>query len=396
MRPMSWCGGVALAVAVTACAENTGPEVQLDEVTDRAAVTNLTFAQVSAGQDHTCGRTMSGGKLYCWGDNYYGQLGNATRNNKKRPTPVSSSLQFRWVSAGPGHTCAITTGGAAYCWGDNDYGQLGDGTSTDRWSPVLVAGGYSWKQIEVGGSWSGFTCGITSTDRLLCWGYNGYGQLGLGYRDYYDHVYPAYANSSVTFRQLSAGGYHACAVSTGNAAYCWGEGSNGQTGNGGVYYQPTAVSGGLAFRQVSAGANHTCGTTTGSKAYCWGYGYYGANGDGTTASRFAPKAVSGTQSYSRVFASGEHTCGITTGQKAFCWGTNAYGQLGDGTKTRRLTPVAVKTTVLWSVVSSRGSHTCGVQKDTGVGYCWGANGAGQVGDATTTQRLVPTKVAGAL
>jgi alpha-tubulin suppressor-like RCC1 family protein len=393
--------GVVLMVVVVGCTDNTGPDVEQQPSTAvLPAVTNLSFAQISAGADYSCGRTMTGGQLYCWGYNYYGQLGNASRNNKKRPTPVSSTLQFRWVSAGPGHTCAITTDAKAYCWGANGDGQLGDGTTTERWSPTLVFGGLSWKQIEVGGygTYSAFSCGLTTGDRIYCWGSNSYGQLGNGGTSYYANPWPSpITNIGVTYRQLTTGGGHSCAVSTSNVAYCWGEADYGQTGNGGIFYQPTAVSGGLAFRQVTAGTVHTCGTTTGNKAYCWGYGYYGALGNGTTTDRFAPRAVSGTLNYTRVFASAYHTCGLTTGQKAYCWGTNSSGQLGNGTTTKRLAPVAVQTGVLFAQLGSRGDHTCGVQVNTGVGYCWGSNYAGQVGDATTTSpRLTPTRVAGAL
>ena len=64
--------------------------------------------------------------------------------NKKRPTAVSSTLQFRWVSAGDSYTCAISTASKAYCWGYNGSGVLGDGaTLTDRWTPTLVSGGLS-------------------------------------------------------------------------------------------------------------------------------------------------------------------------------------------------------------------------------------------------------------
>jgi alpha-tubulin suppressor-like RCC1 family protein len=398
MRAFSWWRALAMVVAVAGCAENTGPEVELEESEGLAAITNLTFAQISAGSSHSCGRTAVGGRLYCWGYNSSGQLGNASRNDKKRPTPASSTLAFKWVSSGPGHTCAISTADDAYCWGSNAYGQVGDASTTERWSPTLVGGGLKWSQIEVGGydSYSGFTCGITTGGRLYCWGANYYGQLGFGYTDWAAHYWPDLSNSGVTFRQLAVGGGHACAVSSASAAYCWGEADYGQTGNGGIFHSPTAVSGGLAFRQVTAGNSHTCGTTTGNRGYCWGNGYYGGIGDGTTTNRFAPRAVSGSLGFSRVFAGIYHTCGVTTGRKAYCWGTNGTGQLGDGTTTRRLRPAAVASTLSFAQLGTRGTHTCGVQRDTGVGYCWGDNSYGQVGDATTTQRLRPTRVAGAL
>jgi hypothetical protein len=324
MRAFTWCRAAVLAAAAMACTDSTEPSTERPEAAAevRPMVTALSFSQISGGEYHSCGRTLTGNKLYCWGDNYYGQLGNGTRNSKKRPTPVSSTLLFSWVSAGPSHTCAIATNAKAYCWGSNSDGQLGDGTTTDRWSPKLVGGGYSWKQIEVGGfsAYSGFTCGLTTGGRIYCWGSNSYGQLGNGGTSYYATPWPSEVTDvGVTYRQLAAGGGHTCAVSTTNTAYCWGEADNGQTGTGGIYYVPTAVSGGLAFRQVSAGMNHTCGTTTGSKAYCWGYGSYGALGNGTTYNRFAPRAVSGTRSYSRVFASAYHTCGLTTARQAYCW-----------------------------------------------------------------------------
>jgi alpha-tubulin suppressor-like RCC1 family protein len=396
----------AVVAALTGCTDTTEPNLEpkdtaLPPVSEQLTGTNLFFNQISAGDYYSCGRTMSAGKLYCWGNNSNGQLGNASLNTKKRPTAVSSTLQFTWVSSGPSHTCAIASDAKAYCWGSNNAGQLGDGSYTDRWTPTLVGGGLSWKQIEVGGpySWDGFTCGLTTAGKIYCWGYNYYGELGNGsHGSYASTTWPtATSNNGVTYRQLSVGGYHACAVSTANAAYCWGEADNGQTGTGGIFYQPTAVLGGLAFKNVSAGQYHTCGTTTASKAYCWGYGFDGALGNGTTTNRFSPRAVSGGLSFSRIFASVSHTCGLTTGNKAYCWGSNAYGQLGDGTTTKRTAPVAVKGALQFFQLSTHGYHTCAATLNVGVGYCWGLNGSGQVGDATTTSpRLTPTRVAGAL
>ncbi len=89
--------------------------------------------------------------------------------------------------------------------------------------------------------------------------------------------------------------------------------------------------------------------------------------------------MAGTLKFNRVFAGIYHSCGVTTSLKAYCWGTNTNGQLGDGTTARRLRPVAVAPTLNFAQLGTRGTHTCGVQKDTGVGYCWGSNAYGQLG-----------------
>ncbi|HVO35011.1 MAG TPA: hypothetical protein VMT21_05565, partial [Gemmatimonadales bacterium] len=56
------------------------------------------------------------------------------------PVAVAGGLTFASLTAGRYHTCGLTRGGAAYCWGYNYYGELGDSTTTDRLSPVRVLG----------------------------------------------------------------------------------------------------------------------------------------------------------------------------------------------------------------------------------------------------------------
>jgi alpha-tubulin suppressor-like RCC1 family protein len=84
------------------------------------------------------------GAAYCWGYNAYGQLGDGTTTDRLVPTQVVGGHAFVGVSAAwtvPffGHTCGVTTSGTVYCWGDNFGGELGDGTTTQRLVPTAVA-----------------------------------------------------------------------------------------------------------------------------------------------------------------------------------------------------------------------------------------------------------------
>lgn len=132
---------------------------------------------ISAGTEHTCALTTSGG-VYCWGSNHAGQLGDATTKNRLTPTAVvglQSGVQA--ISAGNAHTCALTVGGNVKCWGNNMQGQLGNGANTIQTMPVTVLGLANATRLDAGES---HTCAATSDGAAYCWGYNALGQLGDG------------------------------------------------------------------------------------------------------------------------------------------------------------------------------------------------------------------------
>jgi alpha-tubulin suppressor-like RCC1 family protein len=255
---------------------------------------------------------------------------------------------------------------------------------------VRVLGGLRFRQVSVG---LACTCGPTTANRLYCWGVNSDGQLGDGTR--IDRLRPVPVSGRRQYRQLAAGALHTCAVTTSGRAFCWGFNGNGPLGIGSTAVrrlEPTPVAGHLLHTKVGVGYMHGCAVATGARAYCWGYGLHGAIGDRQTLDRSLLTAVAGGLSFERLTVGVYHTCGETTDNRTYCRGLNETGQLGDGTNDNfRNTPVRVGGGVFFSQVSAGSVHTCG-RTPAATAYCWGSNDSGQLGDGTTTDRVVPVAV----
>lgn len=305
-----------------------------------------------------------------------------------------AGFAFRSVGNVGNYACGLDAkDGFAYCWGDGHAGALGIGDnyagSTDY--PVRVSGARRFSGISVGFY---ANCAVEAqTGLAYCWGHNGEGQIGDGTTT--TRWEPTRVSGGIRFSTVSATGDVACGIETATGlGYCWGQGGLIGDGTSSQRSVPTLVANGnLRFSSISARGKTVCGLEAQtSLAYCWGSNEFGQLGDGTTSDRLVPTLVaSDGRRFDSIHGGGDVTCGIEaqTGL-GYCWGHNDRGQLGDGTTTDRLVPAGVGGGSLR--FSSLDAGACGIEVQSGLGYCWGRNNLGQVGDGTVTQRLVPTLV----
>ena len=141
---------------------------------------NFVVTAIAASWGHTCALTMNDG-VKCWGYNGSGQLGDGSTDNQATPVGVVglTNVEVTAIAAGYSHTCALTTDGGIKCWGLNSYGQLGDGTGTDSPTPVDVVGLTNVEMTAITAG-VGHTCALTTGGGVKCWGLNSQGQLGDG------------------------------------------------------------------------------------------------------------------------------------------------------------------------------------------------------------------------
>ena len=307
-------------------------------------------------------------------------------------TVTATLTPLTGVSVGGNHACGLLEDERLVCWGYNGEGEVGDGTSVNRATPAFTAGGLSFARVDAGAA---HTCGLTTGGEAYCWGYNSVGALGDGTTT--TRLSPVAVSTALRFDQIAAGNTLTCALASGRA-YCWGFNSGGAVGDGTTTHRqtPTAVSTALTFARISATAGHGCAITSEGAAHCWGGNSQGELGDGSTTNRFTPGPVMGSLRFTDIAVEGSSTCGLTDEGRIYCWGRNTVGEVGDGTSgNHRLEPTLVAGGLTFTALAKGPAHACGITT-SGAAYCWGFNPNGELGDGTTTTRLTPTPVSGGL
>ena len=250
-------------------------------------------------------------------------------------------------------SCAVLDNGSLKCWGNNDAGQLGIGSDTRQHTPQLVnlGTGKTAKQVVTG---SDYTCAILNDDTVKCWG--GYGDAAiLGYgRNLDDGSAPPTTDTldfgeddeeqPKTAKQISAGTGHTCSILNDDSLVCWGLNGYGQLGVGNNDDQntPQVVNlGQKTAKYVECGIDETCAILNDDSMVCWGRNNYGQLGYGDTTQRTSPPTTAvdlGTGRTVRqvVIKKGSGTqnvCALLDDHTVKCWGRHVNGSLGAGAGT---------------------------------------------------------------
>lgn len=369
-----------------------------------------TVVAVDCGNGHTCAVT-SDARVLCWGTNENGEVGTGTGSTVDVTLPDEieplAGMGVTDVALGATHSCALAAGDRMWCWGSNAQGQLGDTTVSVSALPIDVTLPAPPVAIDAGGR---FTCALLDDDRVFCWGENNNGEIATGAigADVRTPTLVAMP-AGRTATEISAGSDHACAVLDDESVACWGWNGFGQIGTGLVGGDVTSVRPvtGLAepVRHAEAIGYHSCAVEADGDLLCWGRNntwQLGLDepvapipGPGDVATPTAvtlPEAATMVTGGGLFLFSGGHTCAAGAVLDLHCWGWNNHGQVGLGTTADTHAPAAVTMLPDVSALAGGAAHTCAISD--GHLWCWGWNDDGQLGIASMAESRLPVRVMG--
>ena len=382
----------------------------------------ISAQRIAAGDSHSIAIDPSG-NLFTWGANLFGQLGNGNNTDSNVPVAVTTSgvlagKTITAVAAGRYHSIALASDGKVYSWGSNAFGQLGNGTNIDSAEPIAVttSGVLAGKTITAIAAGIYFSIALASDGTVYTWGDNFAGQLGNG-TDQKSlvpvKVYADVALSGKIITAISAGGSYSVALASDGTVYTWGSNANGQLGNGNWTnsYAPVAVStsgvlSGKTITAIAAGGSHSVALASDGTVYSWGSNSIGQLGIGQLAignyiASNIPVAVTTSgvlsgKSITAITAGTNHTLVVASDRTAYAWGSNIRGQFGNGNTTDSIIPVAITTSGALSgkivtTIAAAESHSIALASN-GTVYTWGSNSSGQLGNGNNTESYVPVLI----
>lgn len=356
--------------------------------------TAIKLGLYAAKEDSVC-IVQRNSSLVCWGTNGKGQFGTGTTTGYSTPIIAGGTqlgTNVKQVSIGYKFVCVIMTDDSVRCAGEGSRGQMGDNTNIDRtvFSSTSIRGyrDFNMNPIKVASITNGYVhaCALFFDGRVGCWGGNEYYQLCNYHAS--DTAVPerkADLGFGAIAIQIAAGGWHTCAILSDNSVKCWGRGNQGQLGYGdtGNQNSPANVNLGTGRTAVSIalGYYHTCALLDDGSVKCWGYNAYGQLGYGDTDNRgdqggemgdALPAVSLGAGRTAVSIAAGtSHTCAVLDNGSVKCWGWNGAGQLGnESSSVFSSIPSLTNLNLQALSVTASSQNTCALLSDLSF-RCWG-------------------------
>lgn len=325
---------------------------------------------------------------------------------------VSSYLD---ITTGNQHSCVLLTGDTVRCWGRSHQGQLGYGNDLsvgDNEHPYEAGDVATSGVLQVAAGYN-HTCVLKDLGFVQCWGYNNYGQLGLGHTASIGDGEPINSPNGGAVNlgggiptKIAAGNSHTCALMDNGTVRCWGRNDWGQLGYNHTnhlgddeqVWQEGAVDVGGTVKDIAAGGNHTCAILDNGDVRCWGYNNWGQLGHGAVGhvgddeapSSLGPIDLNGPAL--ALDAGNQHTCALLETGFMQCWGRNYGGALGyNSTNSNwyRNTPGPnLDTGAHVSRISLGSYHTCAILGN-GQLKCWGYGANYRLGTGGTGNLYSP-------
>jgi alpha-tubulin suppressor-like RCC1 family protein len=390
--------------------------------TESGALTGITT--IAAGANHALALEGGAARVYGWGWNNAGRLGDGTTIDHPLAVPVTDKHQFGIVAiaAGLAHSLLIRIGADVRTWGANEKGQLGgdDGGSPYVTAPVAkeklvsfhnhasTAGGGAHSVLLVPG-----TPKAAHSTKLFAFGANGSGQLGDGgTADQSALVTVLDGSESLNdVKAIAAGERHTLALATDGTIWTWGANDRGQLGIDTTTNQvsPAKVLDPQTERDrpfsnvkaIAARGLMSLALRADGSVWAWGANDRGQLGDGSKTDRKRPVHVEGQPFMKGIAAGGDHMLTLRVDGTIWACGAGDRGQLGQGNHNDILKPVIVHEPEdgslepgeawLTKAIAAGGAHSLGLRSD-GTVWAWGANDRGQLGNTSTFDETVPVRV----
>jgi uncharacterized repeat protein (TIGR02543 family) len=370
--------------------------------------------QISMGAYFSSALTNSG-RVFTWGFNAQGQLGNNSTTLSEVPVEITSYFPINDkvidISLGQSQAAALTEGGKVFTWGNNTYGELGNSTFIGSLTPVDITDQFALlneedkiTMISMGGN---HASALTESGKLFTWGRNVVGQLGnnstVNAFNPVDITYQFPAEDKI--RSIEMGVLHSAALTESGKVFTWGKGGNGMLGNNSTSNSLVPIDITERFPvldkviQMSLGDDCSAALTESGKLFTWGYGFNGALGNETYANALVPVDITARfpaeEQLTHISIGLYHSSALTESGKLYTWGSGGSGRLGNDSISKSPIPIDITSRfpIDEKVISSSlgGFHSSALTQ-SGKVYTWGANSTGQLGINNTSDMRVPIQL----